>query len=100
MIGIGVINLCWIIGLRSPRGIEYKLEIVYEKEVKGYFHKISRSIIDYYIKINIGTLVIGYNEGWKQNSNMGKSNNQNFVSIPFLKLIKQIQSIFILLINY
>ena len=47
--------------------------------------------VDYCIKNNIGILVIGYNKGWKQNSNMGKSNNQNFVSVPFLKLVKQIQ---------
>lgn len=60
-------------------------------KINNCFHKVSRMIINYCIKNNIETLVIGYNEGWKQNSNMGKSNNQNFVSIPFLKLIKQIQ---------
>jgi len=60
-------------------------------KINDNFHKISRIIINYCIKNNIGILVIGYNKGWKQNSNMGKSNNQNFVSVPFLKLVKQIQ---------
>jgi len=40
---------------------------------------------------DIGTLVIGYNATWKQEVNMGKRNNQNFVSIPFLMLIDKIQ---------
>ena len=43
------------------------------------------------IEREIGTIVIGYNEGWKQNINIGKKNNQNFVSVPFLKLLQQIE---------
>jgi putative transposase len=55
------------------------------------FHKLSKNIIQYCIHNNIGTIVIGYNINWKQYSNMGKRNNQNFVSIPFWKLISNIQ---------
>ena len=36
-------------------------------------------------------IVIGYNHGWKQKINIGKRNNQKFVQIPFLKLVKQIE---------
>ncbi len=68
-----------------------RIDLNRNNKIKDCFHKISRLIINYCIKNNIGTLAIGYNEGWKQNSNMGKENNQNFVSIPFLKLINQIQ---------
>ncbi|MBR1396025.1 MAG: IS200/IS605 family accessory protein TnpB-related protein, partial [Selenomonadaceae bacterium] len=35
-------------------------------------------------------LVIGHNKGWKQDINIGKVNNQNFVSIPFNRLIEMI----------
>ncbi|GHO79254.1 hypothetical protein KSD_70250 [Ktedonobacter sp. SOSP1-85] len=35
----------------------------------------------------IGTLVIGKNDGWKQEINMGKRNNQQFVQIPFARFI-------------
>ena len=38
-----------------------------------------------------GTVVIGHNDGWKQNVNLGKVNNQNFVSIPFNRLIHMIR---------
>ena len=31
--------------------------------------------------------MIGYNTEWKQDINIGKVNNQNFVNIPFYKLI-------------
>ena len=39
----------------------------------------------------IDTIVIGYNQGWKQKSSMGKKNNQNFVNIPFKSLVQQLQ---------
>ncbi len=41
---------------------------------------------------NIDTVVVGYNAGWKQDSDMGKKNNQKFVQIPFYKLIAAIEN--------
>jgi len=40
------------------------------------------------IENNIGTLVIGKNDGWKQDINLGKKTNQKFVSIPHAKFIQ------------
>ncbi|MGD1716863.1 IS200/IS605 family accessory protein TnpB-related protein [Dapis sp. BLCC M172] len=37
-----------------------------------------------------GTLIIGHNEDWKQKINLGKRNNQNFVSVPYNKLIEML----------
>ena len=53
-------------------------------------HKISKYIIDYCLKNKIGKIVIGLNNTWKQNINIGTKNNQNFVTIPFRTLINQI----------
>lgn len=50
------------------------------------FHKVSRQIVDTLVKDKIGTLVVGYNAGWKQNAGMGKKNNQKFVQMPFARL--------------
>lgn len=61
------------------------------KKIKDTMHKYSRWIIDYCIKNNIGTIVIGYNPEWKQEINLGKRNNQNFVQIPFYRLIKMVK---------
>ena len=33
------------------------------------------------------SIVIGYNQGWKNEINISKKNNQNFVNIPYAKLI-------------
>lgn len=58
--------------------------------VKDQCHKISGSIIDFCVKHRAGTLVLGVNPFWKQNSGMGKINNQNFVSMPIAFLRKMI----------
>lgn len=50
-----------------------------------YFHKAAKEIIKLLKSRNIDTLVVGHNKGWKQNADMGKRNNQNFVQIPFTK---------------
>ena len=59
--------------------------------VDNYLHQSSRYIIDLLVKHNIGTLIIGKNDGWKQSINIGKRNNQKFVSIPHAKFIGQLQ---------
>lgn len=58
--------------------------------IEDKIHKISRWIINFCIKHNIGTVVIGLNKGWKQRVELGKRLNQKFVEIPFSKLIDKI----------
>jgi putative transposase len=60
-------------------------------KIRDFFHKTSRKVVNYCISNDIGTIVIGYNEGWKQGISIGKRSNQNFVSVPFLKLVQQIE---------
>ncbi|WP_293088268.1 IS200/IS605 family accessory protein TnpB-related protein, partial [Okeania sp. SIO3B5] len=50
----------------------------------------SRLIIDTLINQKIGTLIIGHNENWKQKINLGKRNNQNFLSVPYNRLIEML----------
>ncbi|WP_293079084.1 IS200/IS605 family accessory protein TnpB-related protein [Okeania sp. SIO3B5] len=47
-------------------------------------------MINTLINQKIGKLIIGHNEDWKQKINLGKRNNQNFVSIPYKKLIEML----------
>jgi len=61
------------------------------RKIHDRFHKISRQIIDYCVNHDIDTIVIGYNKDWKQNCRIGKRNTQNFVSIPFYKLLQQLE---------
>jgi len=68
-----------------------KLTIKRNNKIKDYIHKSTRLIINYCIKNNVETLVIGKNKNWKQEVEMGKKNNQNFVNIPYDMLIKQLE---------
>lgn len=76
------------------RGWSKRLErITFKRDMKiqDYFHKVSRGIVNYLVSRGINTLIIGNNRGWKQNTNLGKIGNQNFVQIPFLKLIRMLE---------
>ena len=53
-------------------------------------HKISKYIVELMDERNVSKLIIGNNIGWKQGINLGKRNNQNFVNIPYRKIIDQI----------
>ena len=59
-------------------------------KVDDYLHKASRYLINKLVELNIGTLVIGKNEGWKQELNIGSKNNQNFTQIPHTRFIEQL----------
>jgi putative transposase len=55
-------------------------------QMRDGINKAAKSIIDHCLKYGIGTLVIGWNEGFKLNANMGRLNNQKFVQMPLGKL--------------
>jgi len=57
------------------------------RRIDHYLHTASKRIIDLLVAESIGTLVIGKNPYWKQECNIGKRNNQNFVSIPHARFI-------------
>jgi IS605 OrfB family transposase len=50
-------------------------------------HTASRFLIDLLVSEGIGTLVIGKNDGWKQDAHLGKRTNQHFVQIPHARFI-------------
>ena len=54
--------------------------------INDYLSKVARTIINYCLNNNIGRIVLGYNEDFQRNSNIGSINNQNFVNIPYGKL--------------
>lgn len=54
-----------------------------ELRIKDNFHKITRHLVDYLVENNIDTVIFGYNKEQKQEINLGKKTNQNFVYIPF-----------------
>ena len=60
------------------------------RRIDHYMHTVSKRIIDLLVQKRIGVLVIGKNDGWKQEIEMGKRNNQNFVQIPHARFISML----------
>ena len=67
-----------------------RLSLHHDCFMKDMMHKVSTDIVRYCVEHGIGTVVMGVNRGWKQESDMGKVNNQNFTGIPHDRLKKMI----------
>ena len=73
--------------------LKNRIAKIYEKRnnrIKYCLHKTSYELIELLASKGISKIVIGYNKNWKQDINLGKTNNQNFVQIPFKTLIDYI----------
>jgi len=68
----------------------WKLSLKRNHKMNDQMHKASRYVVKWCIDHEIDTLVAGKNDGWKQEINIGKKNNQNFVSIPFESLLQKL----------
>ncbi|WP_253881057.1 RNA-guided endonuclease InsQ/TnpB family protein [Microcystis aeruginosa] len=60
------------------------------QKVDDYLHQASRYLVNLLVEQEITTLVIGKNDGSKQEVNLGKVNNQKLVTIPHRRLIEMI----------
>ena len=54
-------------------------------KINDFIHKSSRVLVNQLVSKGVSTLVIGKNTSMKQDINMGKKNNQNFVELPLFK---------------
>ena len=75
---------------KSSKQIQ-NLTLKRNNKIKDYFHKASKYIVNQLVSQSINTLIIGKNDGWKQETNIGKKNNQNFVNIPHQMFINQLK---------
>jgi len=66
----------------------YSLENERQNKINGYFNNIVNLLINKYS--NKDLFIIGYNENWKTNVNLGKDNNRNFYQISYKKLIDKL----------
>lgn len=60
-------------------------------KITDYFHKSSSYIVNQLDSNHINTLIIGKNNGWKQDIKLGTENNQKITSIPFNQFIQMLQ---------
>ena len=68
-----------------------RLTLRRNRKIKDYMHKVSRKIVEYMEANSLNTLFVGKNVGWKDSINLGRTNNQNFVSIPCNMLIQMLE---------
>jgi putative transposase len=62
-------------------------------QMRDGINKAAKLIVNHCLKSGIGTLIIGWNEGFKSNSNLGKVNNQKFVQMPLGKLKNRLKEL-------
>lgn len=83
--------------LRSERatrgGGEYnqrKLDRLWDKRnrrINHYLHSASRQLTEQLVSAGVGNVLVGWNDGFKNNTNLGRVNNQNFKTLPLSKFI-------------
>ena len=77
-------------GKHSSKRIS-RLTLRRNRKIKDFMHKASRKIVEYMEANSLNTLFVGKNVGWKDSINLGRTNNQNFVSIPYNMLIQMLE---------
>jgi putative transposase len=78
------------IGNRGTSKRIEKLTLKRNNKIKDYMHKVSRFVVSWCKEHDIDTIVVGYNSNWKQEIELGKINNQNFVGIPYYQFLQML----------
>jgi putative transposase len=73
-------------GFKTSRRIKH-LTTKRNFKIRNYLHRASNYVIKLLVDLGVTKLVIGQNRDWKRGVNIGKRNNQSFVSIPHGQLI-------------
>jgi len=79
------------VGSRGTSKRIEKLTLKRNNKVKDYLHKVSRFVVNWCKEHDIDTIVIGYNQNWKQEIELGKVINQNFVNIPYYQFLQMLK---------
>ncbi|MGK7938431.1 MAG: RNA-guided endonuclease InsQ/TnpB family protein [Xenococcaceae cyanobacterium] len=80
-------------GIKSFTHRQARLYRWRNNSVRDYLNKVAAKIIAHCLEHQIGKLIVGYNPGIKQEINIGRSNNQNFVQIPFWQLRQKLEAL-------
>ena len=80
--------------LQDDRKSSKQIERITDKrtrQIENYLHTASKYIVNQVVKENIGTIVIGKSDDWKQEINLGRRNNQNFVQVPHARFVDMLK---------
>ncbi len=81
----------------KPKGFwSERLASITEKgnrQMRNAINKAARIVVNDCLEKGIGKIVFGWNEGQKQECNLGSKNNQNFIQIPVARLKSRISQL-------
>lgn len=60
-------------------------------KINNYTHQLSRKLINHLSQLGVKNIVYGKNVNFKQEINLGRITNQNFVNIPFNLIIERLR---------
>ena len=61
------------------------------RKIDNYVHQLSRKLINHLLQLGVKNIIYGKNVKFKQEINLGKVTNQNFVNIPFNLIIERLR---------
>lgn len=61
------------------------------RKIDNYVHQLSRKLINHLSQLGVKNIIYGKNVNFKQEINLGKVTNQNFVNIPFNLIIERLR---------
>ena len=68
-----------------------KLTTKRNNKINHFIHVVTHGLTKLFNEMNVDRVIIGYNKKWKDEIELGKITNQNFVSIPFLNIINKLK---------
>ena len=77
-------------GIRTGKKLQ-KLTLKRNRKIDCYFHLVSRLVVWYCLMLDIDTIVLGRNKDWKLGIRLKKQTNQNFVFVPYYRLLHMIR---------
>ncbi len=80
--------------LQKDRKSSKQIERITDKrtrQIENYLHTASKYTVNQVVRENIGTMVIGKSDDWKQEINLGRRNNQNFVQVPHARFVDMLK---------
>jgi IS605 OrfB family transposase len=80
-------------GLQSITHQQAHLNQKRHDQVRDTLNKAARYIINHCLEHGIGTVMVGFNPGWKQAINLGCVTNQNFVQIPHWQFKRKLKGL-------
>jgi putative transposase len=79
---------------KGKKRIQRKIQKLCRKrffKVKHYLHEASKMVVNQLVSSGVTHIVVGKNIGWKQETNIGKVGNQNFINIPHARFIDMLK---------